>query len=881
IHVHNSEDVRIIDCTVLSLSGANGQQAVYSSDGGYAVGIMVYSSQRVYVAGGVVSKIVGGDAGPEGTYSAAPGQAQGIIVGQSSNNVQISSLSVEDVVGGKGGKGATGAFTAGIEIWGSTNTTVTNATVRKVSGGEGGDYRVSVGGNGGTGVGIYFSRSDLFTIYHCTVENVRGGSGGDGGAGDGEWGDGLGVSTYRSSNGTILFNKIVRSQNYGIKLVLSQNISIHHNSLQFNNGTRDKFVEGRVQAYDDCPGMNTWYSTGIELFPLVLKGWGNYYYDWALNNYTNDADSDYRVDWPYNISGGCFDPFPLKLSPEEGPPSLNITHPEDGSYHPGANVTVKWRGEDNIALYQYFVCLDDGGFTPVGLNTTITFHNLPEGVHVVDVVAIDHSGNYAIKSITFYVDFTPPTVNITAPEGHYVGNRTTIRWKATDNLALNRIRVSWEEGEVSLPPDAKEWNASFVKEGAHTITVTAYDRSGRIGSDSMIVQVDLLPPTLEIMSPEEGSALNTTTVKIMWVGRDSISGIAEVLLSLDGGGWVDGGMGGNYTLEDLAEGNHTVVVKAIDLLGHSTTDSVTFTVDVTPPRLEITSPLNGTVTLDPSIRISWSVEDETSGIDRMVMSVDGGPHTPITGRKHTLNLTEGWHTIMIVAYDRAGNSAKDTIRVGVDLTPPSIQNVSIPKKLCVGEGGLVSFTAYDFFGITGVRVNITNVDGTIIENESIKEGADGSFSFNVPAQTGAGTVKCIIKVEDVSGRMMIFPFTIEVTADYDEDGMPDVWERQHGLDPKDPSDAENDTDNDGLTNIQEYLNGTDPKNPDTDSDGYSDGEEVEKGYSPTEAASHPVKKRTEREAPYLLYLLLLIIAVIAVLGAYMMLKRRNEEEKEE
>ena len=39
--------------------------------------------------------------------------------------------------------------------------------------------------------------------------------------------------------------------------------------------------------------------------------------------------------------------------------------------------------------------------------------------------------------------------------------------------------------------------------------------------------------------------------------------------------------------------------------------------------------------------------------------------------------------------------------------------------------------------------------------------------------------------------------------------MPDVWEKQHGLETGVSDDAD-DTDGDGYTNIEEYLNGTDP-----------------------------------------------------------------------
>jgi hypothetical protein len=42
--------------------------------------------------------------------------------------------------------------------------------------------------------------------------------------------------------------------------------------------------------------------------------------------------------------------------------------------------------------------------------------------------------------------------------------------------------------------------------------------------------------------------------------------------------------------------------------------------------------------------------------------------------------------------------------------------------------------------------------------------------------------------------------------DTDQDGMPDEWESQNGLDPADPADRNGDLDKDGYTNLEEYLN---------------------------------------------------------------------------
>ncbi|MCP4470479.1 MAG: hypothetical protein GY815_07300, partial [Gammaproteobacteria bacterium] len=69
----------------------------------------------------------------------------------------------------------------------------------------------------------------------------------------------------------------------------------------------------------------------------------------------------------------------------------------------------------------------------------------------------------------------------------------------------------------------------------------------------------------------------------------------------------------------------------------------------------------------------------------------------------------------------------------------------------------------------------------------------------------------------------------EPEPDNDNDGIPDIWEDEYGLDKTNAEDALHDNDEDGLNNLQEYLNGTSPLLSDTDSDGLSDLWEVTYG----------------------------------------------------
>lgn len=79
-----------------------------------------------------------------------------------------------------------------------------------------------------------------------------------------------------------------------------------------------------------------------------------------------------------------------------------------------------------------------------------------------------------------------------------------------------------------------------------------------------------------------------------------------------------------------------------------------------------------------------------------------------------------------------------------------------------------------------------------------------------PKQNADKPGKCSFCGKDIR----VFKSALIITADdSDGDGIPDKWELQFNLNPKNPTDAKEDADNDGFTNLEEYQAGTDPLNP--------------------------------------------------------------------
>ena len=116
------------------------------------------------------------------------------------------------------------------------------------------------------------------------------------------FGNDIGIYAESSHKTTIENNGISYNSHYGLELKSSSGLHIYGNKIIYNNGTFDYYDPAKRQAYDD--GANYWNSTSE----------GNYWYDWALNNETNDANHDWIVDYSYPIYGGsALDHYPFVL----------------------------------------------------------------------------------------------------------------------------------------------------------------------------------------------------------------------------------------------------------------------------------------------------------------------------------------------------------------------------------------------------------------------------------------------------------------------------------------------------------------------------------------------------------------------------------------
>jgi len=115
-----------------------------------------------------------------------------------------------------------------------------------------------------------------------------------------------------------------------------------------------------------------------------------------------------------------------------------------------------------------------------------------------------------------------------------------------------------------------------------------------------------------------------------------------------------------------------------------------------------------------------------------------------------------------------------------------IQSEPIPVPPVITDDALTAYT----------RV-LAEVGAVLPKRDAVDE--------RIVNEVKTGTGKIIDHEEQVGGWPELK--SAEPPADRDGDGMPDEWEKQHGLDAATAADGNADADGDGYTNLEEYLNG--------------------------------------------------------------------------
>ena len=188
-----------------------------------------------------------------------------------------------------------------------------------------------------------------------------------------------------------------------------------------------------------------------------------------------------------------------------------------------------------------------------------------------------------------------PVISITAPsEGAYITNTTpTIEFSVTDadsGVNSGTIAVTIDGTAISSVTKTAitggykcTCTPKALKDGAHTISVTASDNDGNAvaSAKTSSFTVDTVPPTLSVTAPTDGLITNKSTVTV--TGKTDNATSKPVTVTVNGTAVTVGTDGAFSKDVSLANGSNTITIIAKDKAGKTTTVTRTVTLDTVAP----------------------------------------------------------------------------------------------------------------------------------------------------------------------------------------------------------------------------------------------------------------------------------------------------------
>jgi|GEM_PF-1593684 len=432
-------------------------------------------------------------------------------------------------------------------------------------------------------------------------------------------------------------------------------------------------------------------------------------------------------------------------------PVLLILSPSNGAILTQTSVTVEWSGSDSSSgVARCDVRLDSNTWIDKGLGTQHTFQSLGQGNHILTVRAVDAAGNIATASVSIIIDSIAPTVSITAPDdGAYLNwTAVDIVWEGQDaGSGVSKYWVQSDSGGWIDVGMSTSYQLTLAN-GEHTIHVRVCDRAGNTAFDSVRIVVDDTPLWIYITTPGNGSALNTSSPTITWVGGGSGFGISHHELRLDDGEWQDVGLATSHQFGGLSDGLHSVDVRIVDNFGNESEDRVEFTVDTTKPWLGIINPIASSF-VSGSVLVEWEAYDDGTGIAGSVIQVDGGEWISVgAASEHLLEFEgDGIYTVRIRCTDHAGNADIQVMEIIVDTKAPEVVEHS-PAARCTTSLESISVIFSEEMDPDSISIMVKGADGY-----HYAQGAESVFVITEPLVSGT-FYTVTVEGQDMAGNHM-------------------------------------------------------------------------------------------------------------------------------
>lgn len=220
-------------------------------------------------------------------------------------------------------------------------------------------------------------------------------------------------------------------------------------------------------------------------------------------------------------------------------------------------------------------------------------------------------------------------------------------------------------------------------------------------------------------------------------------------------------------MPELEDGEHSFEITVSDNMENTATVNYSFTLDTTPPYVEITYPGNSSF-VHQTVQIQGIATDLHPGA--VSFEIDGIKVSDTSGFVwDTTTYADGNHDIKLTATDVAGNTNSTSIEVIVDNTPPEITfNIINGTEIYSDEKWTADFTATD--SLSGVDSTTISMDGNLLQKGDIVDMrylSLGEHSVIAAAYDRAGNYNStsrIFKIKPLPAIVELSPKTLNINS---------------------------------------------------------------------------------------------------------------------
>ncbi|WP_370249055.1 lamin tail domain-containing protein [Nocardioides sp.] len=299
--------------------------------------------------------------------------------------------------------------------------------------------------------------------------------------------------------------------------------------------------------------------------------------------------------------------------------------------------------------------LDQGAFAPCTSPFTVPA-TTPNGPHTLALRGVDATGNVATPLVRAFT-LAKPVGSVSLSGGPAEGARVATvptYTLATDEVAPARFECRIDDGAYAVCTSPVSLPAGLA-DGPHTLRVRVVDTAGNLGEPtarSIVLDRGVAAPVLT--GPADGATVRRVPQYAVTSTEDDV---ARFECAVDAGAFTacvspvvpEAAAGG-----DLAQGRHTLRVRAVDTTGNVSVETTrSFVLDSRPPVVRITAgPAAGaTVRRAPVFRFTATPAADVARfecrIDAAAWRTCRGPVTGAGGR--------GGHRFAVRAVDAVGN----------------------------------------------------------------------------------------------------------------------------------------------------------------------------------------------------------------------------------